>query len=122
MTKKSILIVEDESIIAMELEARVEDFGYISLGSASSAEEALAIIECKRPSVVLLDINIEGEINGLELAQKIRELYSLPFIFLSAYNNESHIQRATELGAVAFLNKPFLDEELQSAIESALAC
>lgn len=115
-----ILIVEDEAIISMELESRVVEMGYRLSGTAINAEQALESIARDRPAIVLMDINIAGDINGLELARQIRDSEGIPSIFITAYNDETSKRRAVEVEAAGFLSKPFSDHDLKAAIDTAL--
>jgi len=116
----SVLIVEDESIIAMEMEARLAAMGYRVIGCAASADAALEMIQGDKPDIVLMDINIQGETDGVMLARKIREDEDIPSIFLTAYSDDLTISRAVGSSPVGYLTKPFSDREVKAAIEVGL--
>lgn len=115
------VIVEDELIIAVEIEETLRSFGYEVTGLFAGAEEALAHIERKLPDIVLMDINLAGIMDGTEAAAILVRLYRMPVIFLSAYSDSETIERAKSSGPFAYLTKPFEARELHTAIELALA-
>lgn len=115
-----ILIVEDEFMISEDIAMRLEDFGYLVAGTAPSAEQALEILEEGQIDLALLDVNIEGEVDGIELSKIIAEKYKIPFIFLTSLASSQVIERAKECNPSAYLLKPFNDRQVQIAIEMAL--
>lgn len=122
MEKKgiSVLVVEDEFMIAEDISMRLSDFGYQVAGNAPSADMALDILEHKGADLVLVDINIEGDMDGIELAKIITERYSIPFIYLTSLANRAIVERAKGTNPSAYLLKPFNDRQVQIAIEMAL--
>ena len=116
----SILVVEDESIVALDIKNHLRRFGYGVQGPAASAASALAIIEESRPDLILMDIKIQGDIDGLEASRIIREKYSLPVILLTAYADEQTLNRAKMSGPFGYILKPFDERELRTTIEMAL--
>lgn len=116
----NILIVEDEAIIAMDIESRLMMLGYKVAGSANSGERALALVEKSRPDLVLMDINIHGSDDGTIVAKKIWEQFRVPAVFLTAYSDDSTIARAVKSNPYGYLTKPLVDGELRAAIEVAL--
>jgi DNA-binding LytR/AlgR family response regulator len=118
--KVHILIVEDEFMIAEDISMRLNDFGYEVEGIASSAEKALEILSQGKVDLALLDINIQGQTDGIELAKIIQEKYNIPFIFLSSLANRSIVDRAKDLKPAAYLLKPFNDRQVQISIDLAL--
>lgn len=120
MTKPRILIVEDEPIIAMELESRLSNFGYDSAGSVASGEEALEKIEQDRPDLVLMDIRLKGKMDGIETADRIRSRQDVPVIFLTAFSDPKTLDRAKDTSPFGFLTKPINERELHANIEMAL--
>jgi diguanylate cyclase (GGDEF)-like protein len=120
-TKKRILIVEDEALIAMELKDRLEGLGYAVCGRAAHAETALEHVVALRPDLVLMDISLAGKMNGVEAAARIRDLSESPVVFLSAYSDPTLIARAAQSGSFGYLVKPFEERELCATIEMALA-
>jgi two-component system response regulator LytT len=122
MTKDKfrILIVEDDSIIAEDLAGYMEDFGYQAMQTASNAEEALKLLKHELPDLILLDVGLEGEIDGIQLAQLIQEKYDLPFIFLTAYHDDKTIERIKSTRPAGYLVKPIDERSLKTSIEVGL--
>jgi DNA-binding LytR/AlgR family response regulator len=115
-----ILIVEDEFMISEDISMRLSDFGYLVEGVASSGKQALDILEQREVDLALVDINIEGSMDGIELASIIGSKYKIPFIFLTSLANESIVKKAKQTKPSAYLLKPFNDRQAQIAIEMAL--
>jgi two-component system, cell cycle sensor histidine kinase and response regulator CckA len=115
-----ILIVEDEGIIAGNISSRLAKAGYEVAGIAESSEEALAKIPEVNPDLVLMDIRIKGEVDGIETAVIIRERFDIPFIFLTAHTDQQTIDRAKMTGASGFLSKPIHHTSLATTIEMAI--
>jgi CheY-like chemotaxis protein len=113
----SVFIVEDEAIISMDLETRLLLMGYDVIGSASSGEETLRFLEVTQPELILMDVNLGKGMDGVALSQMIRAKYDLPCLFVTAYNDDSTIARATLSSPLGYLSKPFSDRELKAAIE-----
>ena len=118
--KFKILIVEDDSIISEDLAGYMEDFGYQAMPTASNAEEALKILKNGLPDLVLLDVGLEGEIDGIQLANLIQEKYDLPFIFLTAYHDTATIERIKSTRPAGYLVKPVDERSLKTSIEVGL--
>ncbi|GAB2621685.1 LytR/AlgR family response regulator transcription factor [Belliella aquatica] len=121
MNKLKILIVEDELVIAEDLKDILEDLGYEVCGIAISAREALALIEECNPDLALLDIQIKGGKDGIELAAEINENYHLPFIIVSSYSDRQTLNRAKEVHPFGYLVKPYNEKDILAAIEMAMA-
>jgi len=117
---KKILVVEDESIIAMELELYLKKMGYEVVGRASSGVEAIAKARELRPDLILMDIVMQGEKNGIDASEEIISEMDVPVIFLTAYADEEYIERAKKVGPFGYIVKPYEDRELRAAIEVAL--
>jgi CheY-like chemotaxis protein len=116
-----ILIVEDEAIVAMDIEERLAAMGYAVAGHASTGEQALALVEMHHPDLVLMDISLQGSMDGITAADEIRRRFHVPVIFLTAYSEDTTLERAKLAEPFGFILKPFDDRELKSAIEIALA-
>jgi CheY-like chemotaxis protein len=114
----SILIVEDESIIQFDLQSRLQKLGYAVVGLASSGEEAVAKAAELKPDLVLMDVRLEGQMDGLEAAQKIRAIRNVPVLFLTAHAAGMGEQELAALHPC--VSKPFRVPELKSAIAKAL--
>jgi PAS domain S-box-containing protein len=120
MSEVKILIVEDESIVAMDIKHRAEGLGYEVTAITPSGEEALENVVSNRPDLVLMDIVLKGEMDGIEAAQKIRDAYDIPVVYLTAYSDERTLKRAKITEPFGYIIKPFEDRELHSAVEVAL--
>jgi len=116
---KSILIVEDERVIAVSIKNILRHLGYKSAYIAESGEKAIKIIEEKHPDLVLADIVLEGEINGIELAKQIKKQYRIPVVFLTSYSDEKTVSKAKFSEPYGFVTKPFKIEDLQITLEIA---
>ncbi len=119
-TKSKILIVEDEPIIASDIEMTLEDLGYEITSIEDNAEDALKSITEDKPDLVLLDINLEGDIDGVMLAQDINEQHKIPFVYLTSNADKLTINRVKRTNPAGFVLKPFNEKDLQSNIEIAL--
>ncbi len=115
-----VLIVEDEFITSDLIKDELLRIGYQVSGQARSAEEALHLLEKGGTDICMLDINIHGEIDGIKLAGVIRERHNMPVIFLTAFNDQKTIDRATEMRPSAYLTKPFKASEVYAALEIAI--
>ena len=120
MSKVKILIVEDENIVAMHIKHKVESLGYQVTAITPSGEEAMEQVAKSSPDLVLMDIVLKGQMDGIETAKKIRDAYDIPVVYLTAYSDESTLKRAKIAEPFGYLIKPFEDRELHSAIEVAL--
>lgn len=121
MEKKiRVLIVEDEFITMDTLRDYLEESGYEVSGDAMRAEEAIDILERFDTDIVMLDINLKGEKDGIWIAEQIRQNYQIPFIFLSAYSDATTIERAASTNPYGYLVKPFSKADIFTAIEIAL--
>ncbi len=120
MSQASIFIVEDELIEAEDIRQTLEKQGYTVAGSARSGESVLELLTTIHPDLVLMDIHLAGILDGIDTAGKIRNLYHLPVIFLTAYADEITLGRAKYTEPYGYVLKPFDERELHSAIEMAL--
>jgi PAS domain S-box-containing protein len=120
LDKKNILIVEDEGIIALDLHARLLTLGYNVTDMVSTGKEVLAVLKTKTPDLILQDIMLKGNLDGIEIASKIKLEYDIPVIFLTAYADEKTLERAKLAEPYGYILKPFEERELRSAIEVAL--
>jgi two-component system cell cycle sensor histidine kinase/response regulator CckA len=114
-----ILIVEDEGIIADNIASRLSKSGYEVTGIAQSSEEALAIVPVSNPDLVLMDIHIKGELDGIETTKKLRERFDIPVIYLTAHTDSKTVDRAKLTEGSGFLTKPVDHRTLATTIEMA---
>jgi PAS domain S-box-containing protein len=115
-----VLIVEDEPIVALDLQQEIEDFGCEVVGLAESADEALVAVEETRPDLAMMDIRISGSMDGIEAARLLRDAYGVPVIFLTSYSDDTTISRATREMPYGYLTKPFQTRELKAMMQVAL--
>ena len=118
--KSSILVVDDERIVALDITHTLQQMGYAIAGVASTGEEAVARAGDSRPDLVLMDIKLKGSMDGIEAAERIRELFDVPIIYLTAYSDSQTLDRAKSSEPFGYLIKPFDERELHSTIEVAL--
>ena len=123
MKHARILVVEDEQIVALDLKNKLAHFGYQDTLSVSSGKDAIEKAVEFRPDLVLMDIMLEGPMDGVEAAAEIQRRLSAPVIFLTAFGDDTMIARATNLitgPLIRFVIKPFDEEALKTAVHSAL--
>lgn len=120
MARQRILVVEDETVIAKNLEKLLKGMGYGVIGISSTGEDAVKIALDKHPDLILMDIRLEGKMDGVEAAVQIRKHVDIPVIYVTAFADKTTLQRAKETQPYGYLHKPFKKGDLQSAIEMAL--
>jgi DNA-binding response OmpR family regulator len=113
------LIVEDEILIAEELRERLSRLGFSVIAAVDNAEEAVAIAVRERPELVLMDIRLKGEKDGVQAAREIRKQVDVPLVYLTAYSDRMTVDRVSETEHDGYILKPFQSRELQSTIEVA---
>lgn len=118
--KPSILIVEDSLIVALHLQSTLESENYDVIGKCSSGEEAIELIKKQKPTLVLMDIMLNGKMDGIDAAGIIKSLYDLPVIYITALTDKDTIKRAKVTEPYGYLTKPFEDREIFTVIEMAL--
>lgn len=116
-----LLLVEDELIVALDVQQRLEQLGYRVVAHATTGDEALELAAAETLDLILMDVKIRGKWDGIETATRIREFLEIPIIYLTAYSDESTLQRAGTTAAYGYLIKPYEDRELRSSIEMALS-
>lgn len=117
---KRVFIVEDEMIQAVILEKTIEKFGFEIVGRAKSGEKAIKMIEELRPDIITMDIQLEDTIDGINVADKIKQYYLPEVIFITGNSDSLNYTRAKEVGFVAFITKPVQREELKTALKKCL--
>lgn len=118
---KKILVVEDETLVALDIASALKKEGYLVIDTVESAEEAFKAIEDDLPDLILMDINIDGPINGIEASRRILAVYDIPVVFLTAYNDKDTIDKAIQVSPAGYLIKPFKRQELYAAVALAMA-
>ena len=120
MPNAKIMIVEDERIVAADLEDKLVALGYNVCGQAYSGSQALSMAEKQHPDLVLMDIKLEGPMDGIETANLIKDRHGIPVIYVTAFSDEHILQRAKVAEPFGYLLKPIQLRELRSNIEMAL--
>ena len=120
MSKARILVVEDEAIIAMEIESCLQNLGYEVTSVVNTGDKAIQKAEEDKPDLILMDIRIQGDKDGIEAAEIIRERFGVPVIFSTAYFNEERIGRAKITMPFGYVLKPIQESELKVTLEMAL--
>ena len=120
MAQARILIVEDEGVVALALQKPLENKGYQVIATVPSGEEALQKAVEEHPDVVLMDIHLAGDMDGVVAAQHIRDHFHIPVIYLTAYSDDNTLRRAKITDPFGYIVKPFNAQELYAAIEVAL--
>jgi len=118
--KGKVLIVEDEPIVALDLQQELEQLGCEVVGLAESADEALVAAELIRPDLALMDIRIVGSMDGIQAARLLRSVYHVPVVFLTSYSDETTVGRAAREMPYGYLTKPFQSRELKATVRVAL--
>ena len=116
--QKSILIVEDEVMLSTWLKMQLEDEGYLVCGCITTGEEAIEFVKETKPDVIIMDINLVGEIDGIEAAEKIKKKSNIPIIFMTGYEEPDIYERAQKTNPVAYLTKPVEIWDLKPIFES----
>jgi CheY-like chemotaxis protein len=116
----SVLIVEDEGIIALDIERQTMNAGFAIAGKAQTAEQALQLIDIRNPDVVLMDIRLKGKMDGIQAASIIRERYALPVIYLTSHADEATLSRAQETEPFGYLIKPLSTSSIKATITIAV--
>lgn len=119
--KVRVLIVEDEPLIAENIAMYLNNHDYEVAGIAYDYEEAIEILERERPDIALLDINLEGNRDGIDLGKYIQDKLGIPFVFLSSYSDKSTLDRAKQVKPSGYLVKPFHEKSLMTTLEISLA-
>ncbi len=120
MNETSILIVEDEAIVAADLAQRVAQFGYKVVGTAARGAVAVTLTRELRPDLILMDIHLTGSLDGIETAEQIRLEFDVPIIFLTAHSDNATLERAKLSGPSGYILKPFQTRELEISIQMGL--
>ncbi|MBA4418959.1 MAG: hypothetical protein C0392_13790 [Syntrophus sp. (in: bacteria)] len=120
MTHANILIVEDERIVAKDIEERLRELGYKVAGIASTGEKAIEKSEAMHPDLVLMDIKLKGDMDGIHTAETIKNRFNIPVIYLTAFADEATLERAKVTEPFGYILKPFNERDLRSTVEMAL--
>ncbi len=114
-----LLLVEDEVITAMSMKKELENLGFDVSEPVVTGEDAIRMAFAEHPAVILMDINLIGDMDGIETARKIHESMPIPVIYMTGYSSLEIKQRAIETGPLAYLEKPVTAMEIMSIIETS---
>lgn len=120
MSKRKILIVEDENIASIEIKRALKKNGFDEIEKAFTYEEALEKIRISKPNLIIMDINLEEDKDGIELAKEVKKENNIPILYLTAFSDEETMERAFETDPVGYITKPFNRNELNITIKLAL--
>ncbi len=120
MANTSVLVVEDESIVAKDIKLNLEKLGYKVLGTVSTGEKAIEQTIETKPDVVLMDIMLKGQMTGIEAAGFIKENLNVPIIYLTANADDATVEKAKHTEPHGYVIKPFTQTDLRTAIEMAM--
>ncbi|HLN33216.1 MAG TPA: PAS domain S-box protein [Gemmataceae bacterium] len=120
MTNARVLVVEDEAVVAMDIEHRLINLGHTVVGVTARGEEAVRLAKELRPDLILMDIHLQGDMDGVTAAEQIQECFEVPVVYVTAHADEVTIQRAKISGPFGYVLKPFDERELRTVIEMAL--
>ncbi|MEJ6776266.1 MAG: response regulator [Crocinitomicaceae bacterium] len=120
MSKINVLVVENESIVSKDIQHSLKKLGYNVVGASSTGELAIELVRSTSPDIVLMDIMLKGDINGIDTAKIIKENYSTPIIFITAYADEATLSKAKLSEPSGYIIKPFKEIDLHTTIEIAI--
>ena len=120
MKKAKVLVVEDQNIVALNIRNKLKNLGYTVPGTASTGEEAIRKAELTNADLVLMDIMLKGEMDGIDAAREIKKRLKIPVLYLTAYTDDETLERAKMTEPEGYISKPFKEEDLHSNIEMAL--
>lgn len=120
MLKINVLVVEDESIVSKDIQHSLTKLGYQVVGAASTGEKAIELANSEHPDVILMDMMLKGEMNGVEAAEIIRREFKIPIIFLTAYADDATLNKAKIAEPYGYIIKPFKEIDLHTTIEMAI--
>jgi CheY-like chemotaxis protein len=115
-----ILVVEDEAIIAMDIQSILTKIGFNQPEVVHSGEESIQRVAAGRPHLVLMDIKLKGKLDGIQAAHEIFYQYKVPVIYITAFGDEGTLERADGTARYGFITKPFEETDLQSTVQNAL--
>jgi signal transduction histidine kinase len=120
LANTKIMVVEDEGIVALDIQSKLEGRGYEVPAVVHTGEDAVEQAGATRPDLILMDIQLEGDMDGIAAAEQIRDLYQIPVVYLTAYSDDSTLERAKISEPFGYLLKPFEENKLHTTIEIAL--
>mgnify|MGYP001430206562 CR=1 FL=1 len=120
MSKVSILLVEDDNVLAKIAETRLQSLGYDMCGRATTAAEAMEMVVNNKPDLVLMDITLKGNVDGIDAANMIKNGFFIPVVYCTSHSDDAVLERAKTTHPDGFITKPYTDTNLRVAIELAL--
>jgi len=120
MPSKKIMVVEDEMLVSASIQQSLKKLGYVNAGHASTGEQAVELARRTSPDLVLMDINLPGNLEGIEAAREIRGELSIPVVYLTGYSDPATVQRAQISAPYGYIVKPFTERELEITLSIAL--
>lgn len=120
MSEIRVLIVEDEPLIAIDIEATLNNIDFSVSGMVHTYDDAIAELKNNTPDIVLLDVNLEDEKDGIDIGTHIHEKYQLPFVYLTSYADKATLDRAKKTRPAGYIVKPFEEKDLLAGLEIAL--
>lgn len=115
-----VLIIEDDALITEDIKMMISKIGHVVIGNAFSSNQAINLLRDLNPDIVLLDINLGGKIDGIDIAEIINMKYSIPFVFITSYSDDHTVNRAGESRPSGYIVKPFDQNDLKVAIQFAM--
>ena len=120
MNKTKILIVEDETIVALDIKSAIKKLGFEVTDLVTNHDDAISSVKTKKPNMILMDINLENSKDGIQTAIDIQKIENIPIIYLTAFTDDATVQRAIQTNPIGYLIKPFKREELKTTISLGL--
>jgi two-component system, response regulator PdtaR len=120
LEKIGVFIVEDQTLLALDLRSRLESLNYTVVGTADNGKDAVDMIGELKPDIILMDIVLKGDLNGIETAQHIKDLYNIPFIYLTAYYDDKILDMAAKTQPDGYITKPYEDISVHTSIQIAV--
>ena len=120
MSNQKLMIVEDEGLVALAIQRALERLGYEVVATTASGNEAFRLASETAPDLILMDIRLKGEVDGIEVADRIRQTHKIPVVYLTAHSDEKTLERAKPTEPFGYIVKPFDEKSLYSTVEIAL--
>ncbi len=121
MSGERILIVDDEMILAMSMKQELTNLGYNVVNVVNSGEKAIKFANELKPDLILMDITLKGEMDGIESAKQINENLDIPIIYMTAYTSDDVLNRAKKTKFYGHIQKPFIEKEVNKTIQTAIS-
>ncbi len=119
MKKRKVMVVEDESLVAADLQYSLNTLGYNVSDVVACGEDAIECARYNKPDIVLMDIRLRGPMDGIDAARQINEFHNIPIIFMTAYSDSVTLERIKEIKPAGYVFKPLSDYDIQNILENA---